>query len=149
MTGIATGLGLTPNAVKAWISVLLMSCQIVVLQPYHANPGRRLVKRHAAAGATPRPEMARGIAELGSPWSLAAGAGVVVARGTSEYRPYPQPPRAQGRRSRRRYWERRRRAPLRLEPPCRRDVKFSCVSCCTGNGQAVECHNGPARKGDR
>ena len=45
MTGIATELGLTLNTVKAWISVLLTSYQIVVLQPYHANLGKRLVKR--------------------------------------------------------------------------------------------------------
>ena len=45
MTGIATELGLTLNTVKAWISVLLTSYQIVVLPPYHANLGKRLVKR--------------------------------------------------------------------------------------------------------
>jgi len=45
MTGIATELGLTLNTVKAWISVLLTSYQIIVLQPYHANLGKRLVKR--------------------------------------------------------------------------------------------------------
>lgn len=45
MTGIATELGLTLNTVKAWISLLLTSYQIIVLQPYHANLGKRLVKR--------------------------------------------------------------------------------------------------------
>jgi len=45
MTGIATELGLTLNTVKAWMSVLLTSYQIIVLQPYHANLGKRLVKR--------------------------------------------------------------------------------------------------------
>jgi predicted AAA+ superfamily ATPase len=45
MTGIATELGLTLNTVKAWISVLLTSYQIIVLEPYHANLGKRLVKR--------------------------------------------------------------------------------------------------------
>ena len=45
MTGIATELGLALNTVKAWISVLLTSYQIIVLQPYHANLGKRLVKR--------------------------------------------------------------------------------------------------------
>jgi predicted AAA+ superfamily ATPase len=45
MTGIATELGLTLNTVKAWISVLLTSYQIIVLQPYHANLGKRLIKR--------------------------------------------------------------------------------------------------------
>ena len=45
MSGIATELGLTLNTVKAWISVLLTSYQIIVLQPYHADLGKRLVKR--------------------------------------------------------------------------------------------------------
>jgi len=45
MTGVATELGLVLNTVKAWISVLLTSHQIVVLQPYHSNLGKRLVKR--------------------------------------------------------------------------------------------------------
>ncbi len=45
MTGIATELGLALNTVKAWISVLLTSYQVIVLQPYHANLGKRLVKR--------------------------------------------------------------------------------------------------------
>jgi len=45
MTGIATELGLALNTVKAWISLLLTSYQIIVLQPYHANLGKRLVKR--------------------------------------------------------------------------------------------------------
>jgi hypothetical protein len=45
MTAVATELGLVLNTVKAWISVLLTSHQIVVLQPYQANLGKRLVKR--------------------------------------------------------------------------------------------------------
>jgi predicted AAA+ superfamily ATPase len=45
MTGIATELGLTLNTVKAWISVLLTSYQIIILPSYHANLGKRLVKR--------------------------------------------------------------------------------------------------------
>ena len=45
MTGVATELGLALNTVKAWISVLLASYQIIILQPYHANLGKRLVKR--------------------------------------------------------------------------------------------------------
>ncbi len=44
MTGIATELGLVLNTVKAWMSVLLAAHQIVVLQPYHSNLGKRLVK---------------------------------------------------------------------------------------------------------
>jgi predicted AAA+ superfamily ATPase len=45
MTGIANELGLSLNTVKAWISVLVTSYQIIVLPPYHANLGKRLVKR--------------------------------------------------------------------------------------------------------
>jgi len=45
MTGIATELGISLNTVKAWISVLQTSYQVVVLPPYHANLGKRLVKR--------------------------------------------------------------------------------------------------------
>jgi hypothetical protein len=46
----------------------------------------------------------------------------------------------------------RRRAPswLRLfDQGTLRGVKLSEVSCCTANGQAVECHNGRARTGVR
>lgn len=45
VTGIASELGLSLNTVKAWISVLVTSYQIIVLPPYHANIGKRLVKR--------------------------------------------------------------------------------------------------------
>jgi predicted AAA+ superfamily ATPase len=45
MSGIANELGLSLNTVKAWISVLVTSHQIIVLPPYHANLGKRLVRR--------------------------------------------------------------------------------------------------------
>ncbi len=45
MTSLATELGLTLNTVKAWVSVVLTSYQIIVLPPYHANLGKRFVKR--------------------------------------------------------------------------------------------------------
>jgi predicted AAA+ superfamily ATPase len=41
---LARDLGLTGKTVKAWISVLEASGQILVLRPYHANIGTRLVK---------------------------------------------------------------------------------------------------------
>jgi predicted AAA+ superfamily ATPase len=37
-------LGLAVNTAKAWIAVLEASYQIVVVRPYHANIGKRLVK---------------------------------------------------------------------------------------------------------
>jgi len=44
MADLARDLGLALNTVKAWISVLEASYQIIVLRPYYANIGRRLVK---------------------------------------------------------------------------------------------------------
>ena len=44
VAGLARDLGLAPNSVKGWISVLEASCQIVVVRPYFANIGKRLVK---------------------------------------------------------------------------------------------------------
>jgi predicted AAA+ superfamily ATPase len=44
LTSLANELGLSLNTVKAWISVLQASYQIVLLQPYHANVGKRLTK---------------------------------------------------------------------------------------------------------
>ena len=41
---LARDLGLTGKTVKAWISVLEASGQILVVRPYHANIGTRLVK---------------------------------------------------------------------------------------------------------
>ena len=37
--------GVSPQTVKAWISVLEASGQVLVLKPYHANVGKRLVKQ--------------------------------------------------------------------------------------------------------
>ena len=42
---LARDLGVTSKTVKAWVSVLEASGQVVTLQPYHANLGKRLVKR--------------------------------------------------------------------------------------------------------
>ena len=44
LTGIARDLGLAVNTIKAWISVLEATYQVLVLRPYHANVGKRLVK---------------------------------------------------------------------------------------------------------
>jgi predicted AAA+ superfamily ATPase len=43
-SALARDLGLTGKTVKAWISVLEASGQILVVRPYHANVGTRLVK---------------------------------------------------------------------------------------------------------
>jgi len=44
LSGLGRDLGLTGNTVKAWLSVLEASQQIVLLRPYFADIGRRLVK---------------------------------------------------------------------------------------------------------
>ena len=44
LSAMGRDLGLTDNTVKAWLSVLEASQQIVLLRPYFANIGRRLVK---------------------------------------------------------------------------------------------------------
>jgi predicted AAA+ superfamily ATPase len=44
LSGLGRDLGLTDNTVKAWLSVLEASQQVVLLRPYFANIGRRLVK---------------------------------------------------------------------------------------------------------
>lgn len=44
LSALGRDLGLTDNTVKAWLSVLEASQQIVLLRPYFANIGRRLVK---------------------------------------------------------------------------------------------------------
>ena len=44
LTDVARDLGVAVNTVKAWLSVLEASYQVVVLRPYHANVGKRLVK---------------------------------------------------------------------------------------------------------
>jgi hypothetical protein len=45
LTDIARDLGIAVNTVKAWLSVLEASYQVIILRPYHANVGKRLVKR--------------------------------------------------------------------------------------------------------
>jgi predicted AAA+ superfamily ATPase len=44
VTDIGRDLGIAANTVRAWISVLEATHQVVVLRPYHANVGKRLVK---------------------------------------------------------------------------------------------------------
>lgn len=44
LSELGRDLGLTDNTVKAWLSVLEASQQVVLLRPYYANIGRRLVK---------------------------------------------------------------------------------------------------------
>jgi hypothetical protein len=41
---LARDVGVAPNTAKQWISVLQASGQIVLLEPYHRNLGKRLVK---------------------------------------------------------------------------------------------------------
>ncbi len=44
LTNLARDLGIAVNTVKAWLSVLEATYQVVILQPHHANVGKRLVK---------------------------------------------------------------------------------------------------------
>lgn len=44
LTDLARDLGATVNTIKAWLSVLEATFQIIVLRPYFANIGKRLVK---------------------------------------------------------------------------------------------------------
>lgn len=44
MSDLARDLGTAVNTVKAWLSVLEATYQVIVLRPYHANTGKRLVK---------------------------------------------------------------------------------------------------------
>jgi len=44
MSSLAKDLGISVNTVKSWISILEATYQIVLLKPYHANIGKRLVK---------------------------------------------------------------------------------------------------------
>ena len=44
LAGLARDLGLAGNTVKAWLSVLEATAQVIVLRPYFANVGKRLVK---------------------------------------------------------------------------------------------------------
>jgi predicted AAA+ superfamily ATPase len=44
LTDVARDLGIAVNTAKAWLSVLEATFQVVVLRPYHAKVGKRLVK---------------------------------------------------------------------------------------------------------
>lgn len=44
LSGMARDLGVAVNTIKAWFSVLEATFQIIVLRPYYANIGKRLVK---------------------------------------------------------------------------------------------------------
>lgn len=44
LTDVARDLGIAVNTAKAWLSVLEATFQIILLPPYHANVGKRLVK---------------------------------------------------------------------------------------------------------
>ena len=44
LSNIARNLGVAVNTVKAWLSVLEATYQVIVLRPYFANVGKRLVK---------------------------------------------------------------------------------------------------------
>jgi uncharacterized protein len=44
LTEVARDLGVAVNTAKAWLSVLEATFQVIVLRPYHANVGKRLVK---------------------------------------------------------------------------------------------------------
>ena len=44
LADVGRDLGVALNTVKAWLSVLEATCQVVVLRPYYANVGKRLVK---------------------------------------------------------------------------------------------------------
>jgi len=45
LSDIARDLGISVNTVKAWLSILEATYQVIVLRPYFANVGKRLVKR--------------------------------------------------------------------------------------------------------
>lgn len=44
LTDVARDLGVAVNTVKAWLSVLEATCQELIVRPYFANVGKRLVK---------------------------------------------------------------------------------------------------------
>ena len=44
LTDVARDLGVAVNTAKAWLSVLEATFQVIVLRPYYANVGKRLVK---------------------------------------------------------------------------------------------------------
>lgn len=44
LSGLSRDLGIAVNTVKAWLSVLEATYQVIVLRPYFANAGKRLIK---------------------------------------------------------------------------------------------------------
>lgn len=44
LAGLARDLGVATNTVRAWLSMLEATFQVVILRPYFANVGKRLVK---------------------------------------------------------------------------------------------------------
>ena len=44
LADVARDLGVALNTVKAWLSVLEATCEVLLLRPYYANIGKRLVK---------------------------------------------------------------------------------------------------------
>ena len=44
LSSLARDLGIAVNTAKRWLSILEASYQVVILRPYHANLGKRLVK---------------------------------------------------------------------------------------------------------
>lgn len=44
MADMARDVGVAPNTVKSWLSILQASGQIVLLEPYYVNVGKRLIK---------------------------------------------------------------------------------------------------------
>lgn len=44
VSDLARDVGISPNTAKAWISTLQASGQIFMLEPYHTNAGKRLIK---------------------------------------------------------------------------------------------------------
>ena len=44
LTDIARDLGVAGNTVRAWLSILEATHQVIVLRPYSSNIGKRLVK---------------------------------------------------------------------------------------------------------
>ncbi|MBU4255186.1 MAG: DUF4143 domain-containing protein, partial [Acidobacteria bacterium] len=44
LTNLSNDIGVAVNTVKAWLSILEASYQVMILRPYHVNIGKRLVK---------------------------------------------------------------------------------------------------------
>ena len=44
LTDVARDLGVAVNTIKAWLSVLEATYQVIILRPYFSNVGKRLVK---------------------------------------------------------------------------------------------------------